>query len=517
MRIAIAGVEHETNTYAADSLGLTGLKAFRQRRGARILELAGTRTYIGGMLEGLDRLEAEPVPLLYALAGPSGTIESTAYHQLKSEIVDGLKAAGGLDAVLLDLHGAGVVEDLEDLESDLASAVRSVVGAGVPIVATLDLHGNITSMMAEWIDLMLGVHEYPHTDMFERGVEAALAVPQLIAGTWQPTVHVERLPMLLPTSTTDMAPASEIRDACRAAEEADERVIDCTFFHGFPYTDVSFAGASVVVTTNNDTPLAQQVASSIAAQVWARRDEFRVEALSPEAAIRRVTGGVGRSSTTSPSDDGPARSHGPRVINETSDNPGAGTPGDGTHFLRALVDAVSSGIDLGRVCYGAIFDPATARQAVTAGPGKTIHVRLGAKHDTLHGTPIEAPAYVRCLTDGRFTYRTPMFAGLADNWGPLVALNVGGIEVLVTSRRSQVFDDRVFALCGIEIAEYDLVVVKSSQHFRAGFRDVAREIMTVDTPGLSTLAVEIFEPTTADGARWPHDPTTAWEPTIVAG
>lgn len=513
MRIAVAGIEHETNTYAVDSFGTTPLKAFRQRRGDEILAMAGTRTYVGGMLDAIDRLGFEAVPTLFAVAGPSGTIEADAYAALRSEIVERLTelksaADGGFDAVALDLHGAGVVEGIEDLEADLAAAVRRVVGPDTPVVATLDLHGNITPAMAEELDLMLGVHEYPHVDMFDRGVEAIESLPALIEGRWSPTTWVEQLPLLLPTSTTDMAPASDIRDACLAAE-ADDGVIDATFFHGFPYTDVAFTGASIVVTTNDDLGLARDVARALATQLWERRSEFRQEALTPEIAVRQATDLRTERGSTS----------GPVVINETSDNPGGGSPGDATHVLRAMVEAQEAGIDLGRACYGAIFDKATAAQAAEAGAGATIRVSLGGHHDDLHGAPIEALAHVKCVTDGIFTYTSPMLAGVVDNWGPLVRLQLGGqvggkgsIDVLVASRRSQVFDHQVFVLCGIDVPTYDLVVLKSSQHFRAGFAGLASEILTADSPGLTTLAVEVFAHPAADGPRWPHDPATQWSP-----
>jgi microcystin degradation protein MlrC len=198
------------------------------------------------------------------------------------------------------------------------------------------------------------------------------------------------------------------------------------------------------------------------------------------------------------------------VVNDTADNPGGGTPGDATHVLRALVAA-----DVGRACFGFIYDPEVAAQAHAAGPGSVIDVRLGGKHDDLHGAPLELSVYVKTLSDGRFVHTSPMLAGVKANYGPMARLQIGGregIDVLVVSARSQVFDREVFALHGIDVTGCDLIVLKSSQHFRAGFKDLATEMLTADSPGLTTLRVENFEHARADGPRWPLDPNTTWIP-----
>ncbi|MEL7208388.1 MAG: M81 family metallopeptidase, partial [Actinomycetota bacterium] len=358
MRIAVGGIEHETNTYATDITGPTVLEDFIVLRGDALLRHRGKRTMLGGVLHGCDQGGHEVVPTLWANAGPSGVIGADAYHQLKTELVERLAASGPYDAVGLTLHGAGVVDGIDDLEGDLAAAVRAVVG-DVPIASPLDLHGNITPAMAEVLDAMFGVHEYPHTDSFERGVEAVDALEQIAAGSWHPTTFVQPVPIMLPTSTTDPGfPAADMRDRCLAAE-AEAGVLDATFFHGFPYTDVPASGCSIVVTTNGDAARAAEVAKGLAAQLWADRHRFVGESVAPATAVdlaQRIVEERG----------------GPVAINETSDNPGGGTPGDGTHLLRALLDASPDG-----ACFGFLFDPEAAAVAHAAGTGSEIEVTLG--------------------------------------------------------------------------------------------------------------------------------------------
>ncbi len=493
MRIAVGGIEHETNTYATESMGSTRLDDFQQLRGNEIFSNRGTRTFLGGFLSAVDEAGHEAEPLLWAWAGPSGIIEAPTYEALKSEFIDRLAAALPVDAVAVSMHGAGVVEGIEDLEADLAAAIRATVGPDVPIVVPLDLHGNITPEMGHHIDVMLGVQEYPHTDMFERGVESITLVPALVEGSIRPTTHVERLPLLLPTSTTDAGPAADIRDRCLAAEK-QAGVIDASFFHGFPYTDIGATGASVVVITDNDPELARQIATEIAQEVWARRSDFIVESLTPEVTIELANQAL-------------ATSGGPVVINDTADNPGGGTPGDGTHLLAAMIEA-----DLEGSCFGFVFDPVTAAAAHAAGVGATIEVRIGGRHGPLHGEPIEATAYVKTLTDGRLVYTSPMLAGVRANLGKSARLTIGYVDVIVTSRRNQTFDPEIFLLHGIDVTTRSIVGLKSSQHFRAGFRDLATTIISADSPGLTTLDVTVFDHPNADGPLWPLDPTVQWTP-----
>jgi len=496
MRIAIGGIVHETNTYAVESFGMTGLDGFNVRRGEAIRRYQDTRTYVGGMLAAGADGGHDLVPVLHAFAQPSGTIEAETYRMLADELVDGIRTALPVDAVVLDTHGAGIVDGIDDLEADLGEAIRAVVGPDVPLLTTLDLHGSITEGMNEIFDLMLGIYDYPHVDMYERGVEAIEAAVRIVTGEWQPTTYVERLPLLLPTSTTDESPAADIRQRCLDIG-AEPGVVRAAFFHGFPYTDIPQVGASIVVTTLNDRALARRHAQDLAAEVWDRRHDFKHESLTPEVAIRQaISIAVERG--------------GPVVVNDTADNPGGGSPGDATHVLRALLE---SGAE--RACFGFVYDPEVARQAHEAGPGSVIEVALGGKHDELHGAPLELSAYVKTLSDGRFVHTSPMLAGVTANYGPMARLQIGGehgLDVLVGSARSQVFDREVFALHGIDVTLCDLVVLKSSQHFRAGFAELATEIVTADSPGLTTLRVENFEYPRADGPRWPLDPQTTWIP-----
>lgn len=486
MRVALGGISHETNTYADAVTGPTGLERFIVQRGDRMLRVRGTATFVGGFLDGCDEVGAEPVPTLWAFAPPSGTVTAEAYASLRDELLDRLAAALPVDAVALELHGAGVVEGLDDLEGDLGAAVRGLVGPDVPVVAALDLHGNITAAMVEAFDVFFGNQLYPHTDGRERGHEAVTAVPRILAGDWAPVTHVEHLPMLLPASTTDPGgPAAEMNELCRTIEERPG-VVDCTVFHGFPYVDVPHVGVHVVVTTDDDGPLAAACAGEVGAWVWENRERFRRESHSPDSAVQAARKLVA---------DGTR----PVVVNETCDNPGGGAPGDGTHLLRAMLDA-----DLSDAAFGFVADPEVAAQAHRAGVGARLDVRLGGKHGDLHGAPLEVSGVVRTLTDGRIVLQH-MMKGVPIDLGPSARLRVGGVDVIVTTQPFQTFDAEVFLLHGVDVTRCSVVGLKSSQHFRAGFRHLAGAILTADAPGLTTNQVEVFAHPAAGRPLWPRD------------
>lgn len=495
MRIAVGGLTHETNTYAVASTGATGLDRFHRLAGDDIAGFfAGTGTAIGGILDGCERGGHEMVPTFYAVAEPSGTITADAYETLKGALLDALRSALPVDAVALELHGAGVADGVDDLEADLGQAIREVVGP-VPVAAVLDLHGNVTPAMADAYDLLLGCHLYPHTDLDDRGREAISLLEDVHAGRLRPVIHVEQLPILLPTSTTDDGhPAARANRVCSELEARPD-VVDCTLMHGFPFTDIPDVGTSVISITNGDRDLAREVAVEAGGWVWEHREEFRAETETPELAVRRAVTVVAK-----------AEREGPVVINECSDNPGGGTPGDGTHLLRAMVEA-----GLHDACFGFVADPDVVQAAIAAGVGSTVDVRLGGKHDELHGAPLSLTARVKCITDGRFELQV-MMRGYKLDLGPTCRLQAEGLDIVVTSQPWQTMDAEIFLLHGIDVTRMTVIGLKSSNHFRAGFRDLAAEIITADSPGLTTNRVEVFDHARASRPLWPTDTTAAYAP-----
>ena len=484
MRIAIGEIAHETNSFRAGLTSVEQFQAVEWQHGVEIPEKhQGVRDYLGGMLAAGDELGIDIVPTFAAAAEPSATIAQDAYIRMRDELLTAIDAAGDVDAICLSLHGAGSAEGVDDVEGTLLAEVREAVGPDLPLVVTLDLHGHMTPAMVEHADLLLHCHEYPHVDCYERGVEAIHLAARLVRGEIRPHLHLETLPMMLPPTTTMAGPGREITDACFACESRPG-IIDCAVVHGFPHTDVPIVSTSVLATADGDPDLARTVAQAVACQIWEMREVFRDVLPGAEEAMQLAL----------------AAEVPPVVVAEVSDNSGGGAPADGTHLLRALLKE-----NVPNTCFGFITDPAVVQQAHDAGTGATIAIRLGGKTDDLHGAPLETTAYVKCLTDGRFRYTTPMGAGAEENLGPMARLIIGNVDVLVASVRSQTLDAEVFLLHGIDVTRYRIVALKSTQHFRAGFAHLAGTIIRCDPPGITTSDLSQLPYQRVRRPIWPLD------------
>ena len=497
-RMAIGQFSHETNTFCR---GLTEVEHFQESlwvSGSEIVErFRGTRTYLGGILDGAREHGATVLPTFACAAVPSGTISRDCFATIKRTLLDSLRATLPVDAVCLALHGAGVAEGAEDAEGDTLRDVRALVGPKVPIAVTLDLHGNITPTMAQQADGLFGVNFYPHTDMYERGVEAVAFLTRMLKGEVRPAMHLESLDMLTTTFGTGLPAMIEVNERCWEWERKPG-VIDCTFFHGFSHTDIRPMGSTVVAIANGDVELARQAARDVAAHVWTNREKFRLRQPAPEEALRQALESPG----------------GPIVINDTSDNPGGGGPGDGTRLLGPMlamnlpgeVERREPGAYQAAACFAHIWDPEAAAAAQAAGVGATIRLRLGGKYDDRHGAPLAVTALVKCLSDGRFVRQSPMGRGMHVNLGKMARLVIGGMDVLVGSLRGQTLDAEVYLLHGIDVARYKIVALKSSHHFRAGLEPIAKRIINADDDGLSQLDLTRFPYRNVRRPIWPLDP-----------
>ncbi len=510
LRVAVGGLVHETNTYVVEAMGPTTLEQFTVLRGEQIpAQCHRTGTSMLSLIEACREADIEIVPTVYAIRDPSGTITASAYNSLKSEIVQSLRSAGPVDAVLLELHGAAVAEDVPSVEADLLAAVRKLVGERTKIIwGNADLHGNPPAEIVRLVDFWSGVQLYPHTDYRTRAKRAVERIPDLVAGKVRPTMRLEWVPILMPLFTTDPGTiAAEMKD--KALEiESRPKVLDCTVFHGFTYADVPHNGVRVLVATDNDPQLAQRYAGELGRWIWENRERFRWKGRSAEQAVGQAIDELKKQNRPVPSGKKAKDSleetfremerasygflpdenaKGPVVIHETSDNPGAGTTGDATHLLRAMLDA-----GLEQAAFVGIYDPETVQQAMRAGIGGVIDVRLGGKMGSLGGRPIEAKAYVKSASDGRAIMRG-MERGAALQMGPSVGLIIESMDVIVAYVRQQTFDNALLRLHGVDVRDYRVIGLKSAVHFRAWWRDVAGRIITADPPGYSTNDVSTFK------------------------
>ncbi|HET7874719.1 MAG TPA: M81 family metallopeptidase [Methylomirabilota bacterium] len=493
MRVFLAMMSHETNTFSNIPTNRAQFEARNLHYGGEILEVfRGTGTCLGGMIEAAGRRGATLVPSVAAAASPAGRVTADLYEHLKQRILGDLKAAGPLDGVLLDLHGAMVTEGLDDGEGDLLRAVREAVGPDVPIAVTLDLHGNLSADMVRHADLLHGYKTYPHVDMAERGQEATERLADVIAGRIRPTAAMRKPPLLPPLGNqgTARGPMRRLYDLATEMEW-DPRVISISIFAGFPFADIPEAGLGIYVVTDDDQPLAEALAERLARVAWEHRHEFIHTALPVPDAVAKALAAPGQ----------------PIVLADMADNTGGGAAGDGTEILRELLR-----VGARSAVVACLWDPAAVRECVRAGVGARITLPVGGKVDDRHGAPITVRGTVRTLSDGRFIHKGPMMRGLPGRLGITAVLDVDDVKVILISYRWQTLDPEMIRFVGLDPLAHKLLVVKSTLHYRAAFEPIVREIIEVDAPGLSSSNLGRFEFKRIRRPIFPVDPDTPYPP-----
>ncbi len=491
MRLFLAMMSHETNTFSNIPTDRAQFEARNLHYGGEILEAyRGTGTCLGGMIDAAARLGATLVPSVAAAASPAGLVTKDVYGHVKERMLRDLSAAGAVDGVLLDLHGAMVPEGLDDGEGDLIEAVRAVVGPAVPIAVTLDFHGNLSEAMVRGADLLNGYKTYPHVDMGERGVEATERLIDIIGRRLKPTVAFRKPPLLPPLGNqgTARGPMRRLYDLA-AAMERDPKVISISIFAGFPLADIPDAGFGVYVVTNDDQALAERLADEIADTAWKHRHEFIHTALPVREAVAKALAAPGR----------------PIVLADMADNTGGGAAGDGTEILRELVR-----VGARSAVVACLWDPKAVALCAQAGVGASVTLDVGGKVDDRHGAPLRVTGVVRTLSDGRFVHKGPMARGLPGRLGTTAVLDVNDVKVILISYRWQTLDPEMIRFVGIDPLDHKILVVKSTIHYRAAFEPIASLIIEVDAPGLSSSNLARFDFKRIRRPIFPLDPDTTY-------
>jgi microcystin degradation protein MlrC len=493
VRVFLAMLSHETNTFSNVPTDRAQFEARDLSYGGEIVEAyRGTGTCLGGMIGAAERLGMTLMPSVAASASPAGLVTRDIYQHVKQRMLTDLKAAGRLDGVLLDLHGAMVPEGVDDGEGDIITAVREAVGPDVPIAVTLDFHGNLGRGMIAGADLLHGYKTYPHVDMAERGAEAAERLAQVIAGRIKPTAAWRKPPLMPPLGRqgTARGPMRRLYDLADEMER-DPKVVSISLFAGFPYADIPDAGLGIYVVTDDDEALAERLADQLARVAWEHRHEFIHTALPVKDAVAKALAAEGR----------------PIVLADMADNTGGGAAGDGTEILRELLRVGARSATV-----ACIWDAAAAQACAKAGVGASVTLDVGGKVDDRHGAPVRVTGTVRTLSDGRFIHRGPMMTGLPGRLGVTAVLDVNDVKVILISHRWQTLDPEMIRFVGIDPLRENILVVKSTIHYRAAFEPIAKEIIEVDAPGLSSSNLARFEYRRVRRPIFPLDPDTVYEP-----
>ncbi len=470
-RVLIAEFKHESNTFCHDK---TGIKEFQEKYflfGEELIKFfKGTKSEIGGFIDACQE-EAEILPVLAANACPGGAVTREMFDLVKKNLLNKIREEKNIDAILLSLHGAMVLEDAPDGEGELLEEIRNLVGDNLPIMASLDMHANLTEKMIKNANGLFPYDNNPHTDLYERGYEAAVNIIKMIRKEIKPVLVMNKLPLLSSCLNTARLPHKEFLDMAHKWEK-DPRVISVSILAGFNYADIYEAGMSVLAQTNNDLPLAAKIANKIGDAIMAKHQDFYKEIYSIEEAIK-----MGIESDVKPV-----------ILADVSDNPGGGSPGDGTEILKKLIEKKAQNVG-----FATIFDPETVEKAIKIGIRNTADFNIGGKSVYNLGKPITTKAIVKTIADGKFINKGPMGHGLMNDVGRTVVLGINGIEVIVNERRFQPLDPEIFRRVGIEPLEKQIIVLKSAMHYRAAYEKLARKIIEVDAPGVAPVNTKVIK------------------------
>ncbi len=469
-RVAVGGIAQETNTFTGIP---TTMADFEGRGGelsvgsAVIDDHRGVNSVMGGFIDELETSGADLLPTLHARATPGGPLTRETYERLRDDLLERLGDLPGFDAVLLALHGAMVADGYPDPEGDLLTRVRALAGTR-PVFAVLDLHANVSRSMVEAADLLVGYKTYPHVDMAACGRQAGAVLHRLVTHE----VTLERsfvpLPMLLPSirmrTIDEHGPYALLQRHAATLAAADDDVLELGLYGGFPYADVPFHHASVLVYHGRSPDRASALADDLAQRYWDARHAFLAVLEPAESAVERAL----------------AASDHPVVLADVADNPGSGGAGDTPGLLRLLV-----GRDAPGSFVGILFDPESTEQAFALGEGGEASFALGGKVNPEHGPPVRARARVERLSDGAFTVTGPMMRGKRERLGRTALLRVGSVRVAVSEGRASVNDPAMLGMLGLDVRKLRVLALKVKGHFRAAFDPLVSQVIEAEAPGAS--------------------------------
>ncbi len=484
-RIAIGGILHETNSFVPGRTRLADFEARVYLQGDDIVDAGtGTDSALGGVIEAATG-QATLVPLVFASAMPGPPVEAATFEALAGDLLARLRqAAHGyprLRGVVLLLHGAMITDNDHDPEGTLLERVRDMVGPTCPVIVVLDSHATVSARMVAAATRIAAYQTYPHLDTRIRGIEAMAACLDHVAGKPPPAVAHRKLPLLMPLLAQATEPGTPMGYLLERADawRSHPGISSVSQVPGFPYADVEDAGASVLVYAEGGQSMADEAANDLAECWWDLREQFLISGAPPEDLLQHDTPGV-------------------TIVADIADNPGAGATSRDTSILRFFQEH-----DLQPAAFACLVDPAAVAACHLAGTGALVSLAVG---DPRHGEQWR----IDHLGDGVFTHRGPMATGATNRIGRTATVSRAGISVILCERRVQVVDPAVFPACGIAPDGCRWLVVKSSVHFRAAFREIATGMIEIEALGPCSSDLSRLSSRHMPRPIWPLDREAGW-------
>lgn len=474
MRLALLGYYHETNTFSTIPTDYAQFERSGILRGAALAREHGEgQSSVSGYLDVGKEPGVEVVPLYFANTGPLGTITADAFERISAECLRLLKENGPWDGILLVLHGAAVSERFHDADGEFTARVRALVGPGVPIGASLDLHGNITERLVENTTVTVLYRTNPHLDARIRARECGQIIVRTVRGEVHPVQAIETPPLVvnIVKQFTGTEPMQGMMDDVEAVIRRPG-MLSASAVMGFPYADVPEMGMSFIAVHDGDPAVAREAARWLARRAWERRAEFIGDTPSPDDALRHAM----------------AAPKGPVVLMDVGDNIGGGSAADSTILLEA---ARRLGV---RTYLQTLYDPQAVSACVVAGVGATVTLAVGGKTDTMHGAPVTVTGRVRLIADGTWEDPRPTHGGwrFFDGGTTVVLETTDDHTLVLTSLRVGNTSIEQMYSVGVWPERYHVVVAKGVMSPLAAYAPIAAEIIMVNTPGVTSSDLSTF-------------------------
>jgi microcystin degradation protein MlrC len=498
VRVGIIAFLQESNTFIE---GVTTLAHFEQdllAEGEEVRRrLEGTHHEVGGFFDGLAAEGVASVPIFAARALPYGVLTPGTLETLMARMDACLSLAGPLDGLLIAPHGATVSEGIADVDGCWLEMLRGRVGPKVPIIGTLDLHANLSPRMVRACNALIAYRTNPHLDQRDRGREAAQLMVRTLRARLRPVMAAAFPPLAIniERQSTDDGPCSNLNwYHVQEMRFGSTQLLSTSFVLGFPYADVPEMGAAVIAVANDNAEIAAMHAREMVDDVWQRREEFRGQLISVAAAIEQA-------SWREP----------PICLLDMGDNVGGGSPADGTVLLHALHAA---GVAPAFVC---LCDPYACRDALKAGVSARTRLRLGGRTDRRHGEPFEAEFTIRGLYQGRFEEPQARHGGFKTfDQGPTAVVETDrGMTVMLTSKRMVPFSLNQLRSCRLEPTTFRVLVAKGVHAPVAAYGPICRNLIRVNTPGVTTADLSQLEYRHRRRPMFPFEPDTEWQPSEI--
>lgn len=496
MRIAIGQLWQETNTFSPIATTRADFDQFGVLRGRDLVEQMGDTNELGGFIQSLAAWPERPEILGLARlpAWPAGAATAETYDWLADELISALRAQMPVDAVLLALHGSMVAERHPDVEGEILSAIRDLVGPRIPIVATLDLHANITRRMVRAANALVLYHTAPHIDVFETGVRGAAVLRKILVDKRRAVTAFQKIPFVPPAERANTQNPDSVSFALRAQLQQIETrpgVLAAGLATVQPWLDIPELGSSVVVVTDDHPDLADALCGEVATAVWDRRRDYLPELTPVEEAVRLAW----------------ERPEGLTVLSDSADATTSGAPGDSNWVLKELLK-----FDWPRPALVTLVAPDVVAAAQRAGLGAELACSLGGRRDSRFSQPLEVEMTIERLFDARFVLSGHLAKNLPIDMGASVVLRRGAVRALLTSRSGPHFAPQLFELAGFDPFAASVLVAKSPCGFRAAYQARAAQILVVRAPGCAPADFWRYDYRQIPRPLWPWDEIDAWRP-----